>query len=218
MLAREGEGRGGPGGGCGRATPKEILKPLKVPLKKESPHGHITVVNILDGLMRRGAPRASAPSEGATSTVVRPPDPGGHGPGLHPRSRPSHPPLGLNTLSLGTSLHPQRLCLVFFGIGIGSSVGAEGLSEGRSPLPRREGGFSACCYPPDPLHPFAIPTLCGHGLRLSEVSVAVPIRVCPQYALAAPPALEARSRKAPDGTRALSPSVGSAALPQGRCT
>jgi len=106
-----------------------------------------------------------------------------------------------------------RSCLFFFcdgRIGIGSSVGArdflkdETLSRvGRGGGP--PGRFSACCYPPDPLHPSAIRTLCGHGLRLSEVSVAVPSRVYPQYAFAAPPALEARSRKAPNGTRALPP-------------
>jgi hypothetical protein len=38
----------------GILTPKEILKPLKVPLKKDAIHAQLTVVNILDGLMKHG--------------------------------------------------------------------------------------------------------------------------------------------------------------------
>eukprot|EP00668_Euglena_longa_P004070 GGOE01004771.1.p1 GENE.GGOE01004771.1~~GGOE01004771.1.p1 ORF type:complete len:976 (-),score=328.12 GGOE01004771.1:708-3635(-) len=39
---------------AGTLTPKEILKPLKLPLKKEPPHMQISAINILDGLMARG--------------------------------------------------------------------------------------------------------------------------------------------------------------------
>ena len=69
----------------GILTPKEILKPLKVPLKKDAIHAQLTVVNILDGLMKHGSPHAPGPAPGrricmrntCTTLQTTPPPPQG---------------------------------------------------------------------------------------------------------------------------------------------